>query len=126
MKFESYIQFWLSLPENEKIIVDYLREIILKSLPEYCKEKLTFNVPYYYGKRRICLIWPASVKGGGIKNGVLLGFAQGNKLNDPHQYLEHGTNKQIFYKIYQNLAGIEEKEIVLLIKNAVILDKGFK
>jgi hypothetical protein len=74
MKFNSILELYDYLPEDERIIVDVLREIVAGHLPAYCKEKLSFNVPYFYGKRGICIIWPASVKGGGVKNGVLLGF----------------------------------------------------
>lgn len=55
IKFRSLIEFWDHLPENERIITDVLRQIILETLPGDCKEKLTFNVPFYYGKKRICL-----------------------------------------------------------------------
>ena len=70
IKFKSLLEFWEFLPEKERIVVDVLRQIVLKNLPPYCKEKLSYNVPYYYGKRRICLIWPGSVPWGGIREGV--------------------------------------------------------
>lgn len=79
IKFQSFVEFWDFLPENERIIVDVLRQIILENLPSICKEKLAYNVPYYYGNKRICLIWPGSIPWGGIREGVLLGFCQGNK-----------------------------------------------
>ena len=47
------MEFWDHLPENERIIVDVLRQIILENLPKTCKEKLTFNVPFYFCKKRI-------------------------------------------------------------------------
>jgi hypothetical protein len=123
IRFHTMMEFWEHLPENERIIVDVLRQIILDTLPKSCKEKLTYNVPFYYGKKRICLVWPASVPWGGIKKGVLLGFAQGNKLKDPDHYLTHGTNKKIFYKIYQSPEEINEKAIVKLLKEAISLDR---
>lgn len=126
VKFQSFVEFWEYLPVNERILVDILRLMILKTIPETCREKLTYQVPFYYGKRRICMIWPASVPFGGIKSGVLLGFAQGNKLKDPHRYLIHGTNKQVYYKIFHNPDEIRENEIILLLNNAVALDKHFK
>ncbi len=126
IKFQSFVEFWDFLPENERIIVDVLRQIILKNLPETCKEKLAYNVPYYYGKRRICLIWPGSVPWGGIRSGVLLGFCQGFKLSDPENYLTHGTNKQVYYKIYHSVDEIDERAIVSLLKEAVKFDAGFK
>lgn len=126
IKFRSLIEFWDYLPEDERIITDVLRQIILETLPPNSKEKLTYNVPFYYGKRRICLIWPASVPYGGIKSGVLLGFCQGNKLKDKDHYLTHGTNKQIFYKIYHSTDEIDPDSIMKLLKEAIELDKKFK
>ena len=123
-KITSLVQMFESLPENERIIVDVLRQIISENLPNYCKEKLAFNVPYFYGQRGICIIWPASVPRGGFKEGVLLGFWQGNKLNDQDGYLTRGTNKKVFYKIYRNAEEIDEAAIVKLLNEAVRIDKG--
>lgn len=122
IKFRSMMEFWDHLPENERIIVDVLRQIVLEVLPGTCKEKLTYNVPFYYGKKRICLIWPASVPGGGFKTGVFFGFCQGNKLKDPASYLAHGTNKKIFYKIFNSADEIEQRMIIALLKEAVKID----
>jgi hypothetical protein len=126
LKFQSFVEFWDFLPENERIIVDVLRQIILENLPSTIKEKLAYNVPYYYGNKRICLIWSGSVPWGGIRDGVLFGFCQGFKLSDPENYLIHGTNKQVYYKIYHSVDQIDERAIVSLLKEAMKLDAGFK
>ena len=122
-KFKSLIDFLEFLPEEERIIVDVLREIIKENLPANCKEKLSYNVPFFYGKKGICIIWPSTIPRGGIKNGVLLGFWYGCKLEDEDNYLKHGTNKQIFYRIYTSADEIDEKAIVKLLKEAVELDR---
>ena len=126
IKFRSLVEFWEWLPENERILVDVLRQIVIENLPGYCKEKLSYNVPYYYGKRRICLIWPASVPGGGLRIGVLLGFCQGNKLKDIDDFLTHGTNKQVYYKIFHSSDEIDDIAIIALLKDAVEVDTRFK
>lgn len=126
IKFKSMLEFWEYIPENERIIVDVLRQIVLKHLPSNCKEKLSYNVPYYYGKRRICLIWPGSIPWGGIREGVLFGFCYGNRLNDANNYLTHGTNKQVFYKIYHAPDEINYEAIVALLNEAVEVDNQFK
>ena len=113
MKIRNLVDLFTILPENEKIIVDVLRQIIIETLPEYCKEKISYNVPFFYGNKGICIIWPSTVPRGGIKKGVLLGFWYGHKLNDRDCFLSHGTNKQIFYKIYQTVEEIDEKPIKL-------------
>ena len=121
-KIRSLLQLFEILPLEERIIVDVLRQIILENLPPGCKEKISYNVPFFYGKKGICIIWPATVPRGGIKEGVLLGFWYGNKLKDEDNYLTHGTNKQIFYKIYKTAEEINEEAIVKLLREAVKID----
>ena len=116
------LQLFELLPENERIIVDVLRQIVIENLPPNCKEKFSFNVPYFYGNKGICIIWPATIPRGGIKEGVLLGFWQGNKLKDVDHYLTHGTNKKVFYKIFRHVEEIDEPAIVKLLKEAVRVD----
>jgi hypothetical protein len=121
-RITSLVQLFDRLPENERIIVDVLRQIVIENLPGHCKEKFAFNVPYFYGKRGICIIWPASIPRGGIKQGVLFGFLQGNKMRDDGHYLTHGTNKKVFYKIYEDVNEIDEIAIVKLLKEALRID----
>ncbi len=123
MKRISLVQLYELLPENERIIVDVLRHIITDNLPPECREKISYSVPFFYRNRGICIVWPATIPRGGIKEGVLLGFWYGNQLNDVDHYLTHGTNKQIFYKIYKFPEEIEEAPIVKLLKEAIRIDK---
>jgi hypothetical protein len=67
-------------------------------------------------------VWPATIPRGGIKSGVLLGFWYGNRLKDVDNYLIHGTNKQVYYKIYKSAREINTKAIVKLLKEAVLQD----
>lgn len=126
MKIKSLPELYAILPENERIIVDVLRQIIRETMPVHCREKLSYNVPFFYGHRGICIIWPSTIPGGGVKKGVLLGFWYGNRLNDSEKFLTHGTNKKIFYKIYQSPEQIDEKPIKKLLKEAVKTDQTFK
>jgi hypothetical protein len=122
IKIKSILHLYQVLPHEERIITDVLRQIIKENLPATCKEKIAYNVPFFYGNKGICIIWPATIPRGGIKQGVLLGFWHGNKLNDSDNYLTHGSNKQVFYKIYTNAESINEKAIVKLLQQAVVLD----
>ena len=122
LKIKSILDLFEILPENERIIVDVIRQIIIENLPKECKEKISYNVPFFYRKRGLCILWPSTVPRGGIKEGVLLGFWYGNKLTDVDQYLSHGTNKQIFYKIYKSPDEIDERALVKLLKEAVRVD----
>ena len=121
-KIKSILQLYDAIPAHERMIVDVLRAIVTEKLPAYCKEKISYQVPYFYGHKGICIIWPAAIPRGGIKEGVLFGFWYGNKLADADNYLTHGTNKQIFYKIYNDVEEIDVKAVVKLLKEAVKLD----
>lgn len=125
LKIKSLLQLFDLLPEDQRLIMDVLRQIVLENLPAYCKEKISYNVPFFYGNKGICIIWPAAVPRGGIKQGVLFGCWYGCRLKDTDNYLTHGTNKQIFYKIYKTPEEINEKAIVKLLKEAVQLDRSF-
>ena len=126
IKIRSVLQLYDVIPEHERIMVDVLRQIITDQLPGYCKEKISYNVPFFYGHKGICIIWPSAIPRGGIKKCVLLGFWYGNKLADADNYLTHGTNKQIFYKIFYDVDEINVKAVVKLLKEAVKLDKSWE
>jgi hypothetical protein len=125
LRIKSLVQLFDLLPEEERIIVDVLRQIILENLPAYCREKISYNVPFFYGNKGISIIWPSTVPRGGIQKGVLLGFWYGNRIDDVDGYLSHGTNKQIFYRIYHAAEEINEAPIVKLLQEAVRIDETF-
>jgi len=56
----------------------------------------------------------------------MFSFWYGNRLKDEDNYLKHGTNKQIFYKIYHSVEEINENALHKLIREAVELDKSFR
>ena len=121
-KIRSHVELYDLLPENERIITDVLRHIIKENLPAYCNEKISYNVPFFYGNKGICIILPATVPGGGVKKGVLLGFWYGCKLIDKAEYLTDGTNKQIYYKIFNLPEEIDRNAIRKLLIEAIQLD----
>ena len=125
-RIRSLLQLYELLTDQERIMVDVLRQIVTENLPGHCREKLSYNVPFFYGNRGICIIWPASIPRGGIKKGVLFGLWHGNRLKDVDGYLDRGTNKQIFYKVYKDTDQIDEAAIVKLLKEAVQLDLQWK
>ena len=125
IKFHTVEDFLDFLPENELQIVSVLRNIILENLPN-CKEKLSYNVPYYYGRRRICFIWPASVPWGKVKlNGVQLGFCNAKLMQDELNYLDKDNRKQIGTKTFFSVKEIEEDLIKMYLFEALEIDKSF-
>jgi hypothetical protein len=69
------------LPEHELEIVLFLRKIILECMPD-CKEKLAYNVPFYYRHSRICYIWPATIPWDKMSKSVAIGFCKGDSFLD--------------------------------------------
>lgn len=125
-KILSITHLFELLPANERLMVDVLRQIIRETLPVRCKEKISYNVPFFYGNKGICIIWPSTVPRGGINEGVLLGFWYGNRLRDEDRYLNRGSNKQIFYKIFRSAEEIDDAPIVKLLKEALIIDTSWR
>jgi Domain of unknown function (DU1801) len=125
-KIKSLIQLYKVLPETERIIVDILRQIISENILPHIKEKISYQVPYFYGNKGLCIVWPASVKGGGIRQGVLFGIWQGYLIPDKNNYLNHGANKRIFYKIFLQPEDIDEAEIKIVLQEALVVDASFK
>ena len=117
---EDFLEF---LPANERKIVDVLRSLVLQTIPE-CTEKLSYNVPYYSRKKRICYIWPSSVPWGNVKlNGVQLGFCYGNLIDDEIGFLEKGKRKQVYVKTFMKPAEIDHEMVKAYLDLAVEVDK---
>lgn len=123
VKIESIDHLYEVLPQHERIIVDVLRQIVTENIPPDYREKISYNVPFFYGNKGICIIYPSTIPRGGIKKGVLFGLWYGSRLKDVDNYLTHGTNKQIFYRIYDSVEEINEKAIIKLLKEAIKLDR---
>ncbi len=118
IKFRNVNDFLESLPDNELKIVESLRALVLDCIPN-CKEKLAYNVPFYYRHSRIVFIWPASVSWGSVQNGVALGFCKGTQLFD----LDTADKKLVGRKLFTTLKEIKPDEIRQLLYEAVLVDE---
>jgi len=47
IKINSLAHLFEVLPEKERIIVDVVRQIVKENLPATCKEKISYNVPFF-------------------------------------------------------------------------------
>lgn len=125
MKITSLTQLYDQLPDEQLVMTELLREIILETIPGV-KEKISYNVPFFYKNKSICLVWPSAIPRGGFTSGVMLAFWYGNRLKDVNNYLNHGTNKQIYFKIFQKVEEIDVKLVKDILSEAVALDEDFK
>ncbi|MBK6817599.1 MAG: hypothetical protein IPG82_19615 [Saprospiraceae bacterium] len=46
LKIKNLVELYDLLPENERIIVDILRDIISAHIPDI-KEKISYNIPFF-------------------------------------------------------------------------------
>jgi hypothetical protein len=118
IKFKSICEFLDSLPEEELPIVEALRELVLECIPD-CKEKLAYNVPFYYRYSRIVFIWAASVPWGALDKGVALSFFKGTQFFE----LETEGKKSVGRKVFTSLKQNNQLEIRQLLYEAVLLDE---
>jgi hypothetical protein len=95
VNFKTIEEFLDYLPKDELDIVLHLRSLIGECIPNF-KEKLSYNVPYYWHHSRICFIWPSSITWGNVKTkGVRFGFVNGYLMRDEINYLEKENRKQV-------------------------------
>ncbi|NQV51648.1 MAG: DUF1801 domain-containing protein [Flavobacteriales bacterium] len=98
IKFQSVEEMLDFLPEDELLMTERLRSLIIECIPNV-EERLSYNVPFYRLRRGICFIWPGAVAWGSKRSyeGVRLGFMQGNLLSDEHGILRRGERKFVCY-----------------------------
>lgn len=122
LKFTSLDDFFNFLPAKELEIVLALRELVFSAIPN-CKEKLSYNVPFYSVNKAICFIWPGSVPWGNkVKQGVEIGFAYGSLLTDIG-YLNIGTRKRVAIKTLYSIKDIDANLLSQLLLEAYAIDK---
>ncbi|WP_066627855.1 DUF1801 domain-containing protein [Labilibacter marinus] len=124
VNFHSVEDFLNFLPEEELKVVEFLRQVIKSCMP-FCKEKLSYNVPYYYINKRVLFIWPSSVPWGKVKKeGVMLGFCKGYLIPDEIGFLEKGNRKEVYAKTYFKTQDIDVDLLKSYIYSAIELDKS--
>ncbi len=124
VQFTSVEECLAYLPEKERAITEYLRNIVFEAIPN-CSEKLSYNVPYYRVKKSICFIWPASITWGtkATYEGVRFGFTSGNLLADEAGILEKGNRKQVYWIDFKDIQSIPKSTIKAYLHEAALLDE---
>jgi hypothetical protein len=79
-------------------------------------EKLVFNIPFFYGRKRIFYLNP-------LKNGVDLGFCNGY-IMEANPLLETKNRSQIRTAFFNNLSEITDEVLLPLIHEAIIIDQN--
>ncbi len=123
VKFSALEELLEFLPDDEKEIVDVLRDLIYNIEP-LIKEKLSFSVPFFSMNKTICFIWPASVYWGSKKTfeGVQFGFTNGVLLDDRWNYMSLSGRKQMTLRTFKTSAEINISILKNLLHEALELD----
>ncbi|MEQ8879742.1 MAG: DUF1801 domain-containing protein [Cyclobacteriaceae bacterium] len=120
IKFTCIDDFLNYISEDELLIVDKLRNLIFEEIPDV-KEKLSYNVPFYSRKQRICHIWPASIPWGNTPmEGVQLGFSKGYLID--HPAVAMGSRKEVGVLTYHKINDIDEEMIRSILLEALLID----
>lgn len=106
--------FALDQPENLRSILKKLRGLILSASP-YIEEKLVYNIPFFYGKKRIFYINPQ-------ENWVDLGFCEGYLLSE-NPVLQTKNRLQVKTIRFFTINEIEDDVILPVIHEAIIIDQ---
>ena len=123
VNFRSVADVLDYLPEDQRDLMDVLREIVLGTIPNVT-ERLAFNVPFYRRHANLCFLWPGAVPWGkSVQAGVRLGFANGYLLLDESGYLDQGNRKQVYWKDYRSIQEIDDALITSLLLQAVEIDE---
>ncbi|MBK8226926.1 MAG: DUF1801 domain-containing protein [Flavobacteriales bacterium] len=124
IRFASAQELFDFLPADERALMERLREFIISEAPEL-KERVSYNILAYKGRRDVCFIWPASVLWGGKKTyeGVRFGFSYGVLLSDPSAYLERGARKQVLWRDLQSFTKTDERMLRQLLAQAAAIDQ---
>ena len=108
------------LPRDERELLLMLRELIFYSLPAV-REKLSYNVPFYFLKKRLAFLWPASVPWGNLSKGVALGFCQGAAFQD-QQFFEKSEHRQIRRILFRHPSEVDPSVLRMLLHEASAID----
>jgi len=106
--------FILEQPEKLRPALKKLRGLILSASP-FIEEKLVYNIPFFYSKKRIFYLNPQETR-------VDLGFCEGYLLSDNH-VLQTKNRKQVKTITFNNISEIDEDVLLPIIHEAIIIDE---
>lgn len=124
LRFATVQELLDFLPEEERVLTEELRELVISEAPEL-KERLSFNVPFYKLHRDVCFLWPASVTWGGRKSyeGVRFALTSGHLVPGCEPYLQRGGRKQVLWRDLQAITTADERMIRQLLRGALVVDR---
>lgn len=126
VSFRSVDELLEYLEGEELKMVEALRATIKQALPN-CREKLSYQVPFYKINKNICFIWPGSVYWGEERTykGVLVGFSYGGLFANQFNYFEKKNRKMVTMKLFEKPEDIDFNILKSYLFEAALFDKQF-
>jgi len=98
----------------QKALLQYFHHLLLEQ--PGVEAKIRYQIPFYYRKSWVCYLNP--VKKGGIE----LAFLRANELSNEQALLDFRGRKQVAGVIYYNLEEVEERLVMEVLQEALLLD----
>lgn len=123
VNFKSVDEMMDYLPEDQYLISQRLRQIVLDNVPGV-QEKLSYNIPFYKLHTNICYFWPGCIPWGNVTiEGVNFGFSNAYLMQDENNYLYRGKRKQVYTKEFFDVGSIDENILIGFLQQAIYIDE---
>ncbi|HRH36147.1 MAG TPA: hypothetical protein PKY12_13870 [Catalimonadaceae bacterium] len=127
VRFKNLDELEAFLPDEELKLMNQMRNLVYDCLPGV-REKLSFNVPFFFLSKSVCYIWPSSVWWGNRQTfkGVRFAFSQARNLSNEDGYLEIGDRKLFGQRDFITLKPEDQSRLKSLLFEAGFLDEQEK
>ena len=115
MNPEIYIS---ELPENQKMIADFLRHEIM-SIANGVEERMAYRIPFYYYHGPLCYLNPKA-------NGIDLGFTKAQLFTTTREYLDFEKRKKMGSLFIPNLESLDLEVLRMVLVEAVEVNLSVK
>ena len=123
VNFQTVDEMMDYLPEDQYLISQRLRQIVLDNVPGVV-EKLSYNMPFYKLHTNICYFWPGCIPWGNVTvEGVNFGFSNAYLMQDADNYLYKGKRKQVYTKEFFNVNEIDVDILKSFLQQAIYIDE---
>lgn len=113
-KSEKIFNWFVDLNDEQQILAEALREVVLATNSNF-KEELKWKMPNYSLNKLVCYLQKS-------KSHVTIGFQQGAHLDDPNGWLL-GTGKDMRHIKFALSEKIDTEKVKFLVEQAIKYDQ---
>ena len=117
MNFSSAVDAYIgNIPEQEQMLWETLRQIILEQSPKIVEE-IKYRIPFYSYKGMLCYLNPNKA------GGVVLGLCRGNQLSNEQGLLVASDRKMIRHIIINSVEEAEQLPLPEVLQEALMVNE---